>query len=136
MTDAEAVHSRREAFWHFLRYITAGSMAVSVQFALLTVCVEMAGILPTMSSAIGYICGASTNYVLQYYFTFRATGQHLRTFLIYVAVNLFTLCINLVIFWLLTNAFGIWYVISQAVAVCVVVFVNFYIHRRWTFRHR
>ncbi|MCB1134828.1 MAG: GtrA family protein, partial [Chlamydiia bacterium] len=126
----------RETFLHFLRYIMAGTVAVSVQFAVLTFCVEVLRIFPTVSSAIGYVCGCSTNYVLQYYFTFKAKGDHLNTFLTYVAINVCTLCINLFIFWFLTDIWGLWYVFSQVFAIMVVVFVNFYLNRRFTFRHR
>lgn len=133
---AQRPRSRREAAVHFIRYVMAGSVSVSVQFLVLTTLVEYLRLNPTLSSACGFIAGASTNYLLQYYFTFRARGNHLHTIPKYMAVNSTTLMINLGIFWTLTNILGLWYVASQACAICLVVSINFYLNRRWTFKHR
>lgn len=126
---------KERALTHFIRYVIAGTLAVSVQFSILTLLVEVFSILPTLASGVGFICGCSTNYMLQYYWTFRSKGDHFSTACKYALVNSITLCINLLIFWTLTNLLGVWYIISQGMAICVVVFINFFANRHFTFQH-
>lgn len=132
----ELIRKRDEALVHFVRYVLAGTCAVTVQFVVLTVLVELVRLNPTLSSGCGFVAGCSTNYFLQYYFTFKAQGKHLHTIPVYVMVNIVTLLVNLIVFWSLTNLFGLWYVLSQVVAIGCVVCINFFANRRWTFRHR
>jgi len=104
----------------FIRYCLSGSVAVIAHFSVLVVAVELFSANPTLSTALGFLCGTIVNYLLQYHWTFRATGKHHHVFLRYCIVNAFTMSLNVLIFWTLTELVGLWYFYSQFCATGVV----------------
>ncbi len=117
----------------YFKYGIAGSIAVGVNYIVLSLLVELFGVNPTLSSGIGFLTGVLVNYNLQYYFTFRSKHRHRHIFPKYLLVVILSLSLNVAIFWVLTVPLGIWYIYSQAIALICVSFVTFTINRRLIF---
>ena len=43
--------------------------------------------------------------------------------------------VNLGLLYILTDIFGIWYILSQGIAIAVSITNNFFLHRYWTFKN-
>ena len=119
----------------FIRYVAAGSLAAIAHFAVLWALVEWFDVYATYASAIGFCVAIFVNYSLQYYWTFRAAGPHAVLFLRYLVVTLSMLGVNTLLFWILNEAAGVYYLIAQVIATGCVMILNFTINRRYTFAY-
>ena len=43
--------------------------------------------------------------------------------------------VNLGLLYILTDVFGVWYILSQGIAIAVSITNNFFLHRYWTFKN-
>lgn len=115
------------------RYGVAGSIAVAVWIAVLVLMVEVFSLNETLASAIGFICATPVNYTLQKIYVFKsAVGMESR-FLIYCAITVTTLGINTLLFWLIHNYTTLHYTVVQIITTIIIVFMNYYAHRTFTF---
>lgn len=124
---------RRDVLSQAVRYGIAGSVAAATLFAVLALLVEVFGIMETLASAIGFVCGVVVNYTLQHRFVFARARGHGLYFPRYLAVTAGTLALNTALFWLLSSGLGIFYLASQVITIGVVVPINFAINRSFTF---
>ena len=115
------------------RYLISGGSSVVVQFGVLTLLVEQFQVDPTISSAAGFLLGCIVNYLMFYYWTFKANGKHIVVAARYSIVTSFTLLLNIFIFWTLTEPLKVWYLFSQVFATGAVATINFLINRHYTF---
>lgn len=120
-------------FVQFVRYAACGGMSAAVHIAVLVMLVEWWQVPSAMASSIGFASAIPVNYLLQHRFVFHGTGRHLTSFSRYVAVTLLSMGLNLALYWLFVFGIGIQYVLGQALAIGVVVLVNFTINRHFTF---
>lgn len=116
-----------------IRYWSVGVICFSIQFIVLICLVELGGLNPTLSSAIGSICAYIVNYWLLYYWTFRSKAKHHIASMMFLMVTTFGIAINLLIFWSLTEVAQVWYPISQFIATICSSLFNFAAHRKYTF---
>ena len=56
----------------FGKFLLVGGFATALQYAVLAVLVQTAGIDPVLASSIGYLVSALANYELNYRLTFRS----------------------------------------------------------------
>jgi len=115
------------------RYVISGAAAAGLHFLVLIGLVEVFGINPTFSSAVGFCSAIIVNYSLQYHWTFSSTTTHFKAFSRYLFVTLAMLGVNTLIFWSSITVLRMHYLVAQALAISVVFFLNFRINRRYTF---
>lgn len=116
-----------------VRYGLSGTAAAVTLLAVLTLLVEVFGIMETLASAIGFACAVVVNYTLQHRFVFARARGHTLYFPRYLAVTMGTLALNTALFWVLSSGLGIFYLASQAITIGVIVPINFAINRSFTF---
>jgi len=117
-----------------IRYLASGGIACIANFATLALLVEIFKVHPSIGSWTGFITGAVINYILQYYWTFQSSGDHLIVFSKFALAVTATSFLNTGIFWISYHLFGVWYILSQMIALICVVPINFQINKRFTFR--
>lgn len=117
----------------FVRYIISGFSSVMVQFGLLALLVEQLHFGPLISSGIAFVISCLVNYLMLYYWTFKARTNHVIATLKYSMVTLFGLLINLMIFSFLMDQLHLWYLISQTFATLFVSLITYIINRSFTF---
>lgn len=123
-----------QALKSFLSYISVGAICVAAHFCILVFFVEYLKLNPTLSSGIGFVLASSLNYLLQRKLTFRSDMDHYRAFTRYCMVTTLTMCLNILLFWTLTEAMGIYYLFAQAQVTIVIAILNFLINRHFTFK--
>ncbi|MFT3804218.1 MAG: GtrA family protein [Burkholderiaceae bacterium] len=117
----------------FSRFLGVGLAATALQYVVLLAGVEWGGVEAVYASALGFLCGAVLNYLLNRSYTFRSQVSHARgaaRFLVVVALGL---AANVLLMWLLNGYFGWNYVLAQIVTTGLVMLWNFVGHSLWTF---
>ena len=117
----------------FAKYFISGSVAAIIHFSILALLVEVCNADPTLSTSLGFCVGTAFNYLLQYYWTYSASGDHRKVFLIYILVTLSMLCVNALLFWIQVELIGVHYLLAQFAATGVVMVMNYVINTKYTF---
>ena len=117
----------------FGRFFLVGGFSTALQYLILLALVQAGGVDPVVASSVGYVLSALANYDLNYRLTFRSRVPYLGGMLRYALVMTTGLLLNGAIMAAGTKVLGIHYLVAQVVATIVVLFWNFYAHRRWTY---
>jgi putative flippase GtrA len=120
----------------FGRHQLASVAATAVDYAVMIVCVSLAGLGPVAGTILGASSGAITNFALGRYFTFRADGDTMfgQAFR-YGLVSAMSLVWNATGEHLLAVMLGIQYIIARLIVGTLVGFVwNFPMHRYFVFK--
>lgn len=117
----------------FSRFLLVGGTATALQFGLLIVFVEAAGLPPVFSSAASYTISAVYNYLMNNTLTFKSTKKHIETFPKFAIVVFIGVNVNTLLFAAFLQIIGI-YVIAQCGAVVGTVLVNYVLHKYWIYR--
>lgn len=117
----------------FIRYTISGGLAAIVHFLTLIALVEISAVDATLASATGFCLAVIVNYNLQYHWTFKSSGSHKTIFTRYVVITFLMLGVNTLIFWVLYELQGVMYLLAQAIATAIVMFMNFTINKKYTF---
>jgi putative flippase GtrA len=125
--------SLRSLLLQICRYAVSGGAAAATHLAVLIALVEVFALPATPASAAGFAGAMPVNYLLQHHYVFHSASQHVVTFPRYLGVTLATLALNTLVFWLLAEMLGIFYVASQVLTICIIVPVNFVLNRLFTF---
>lgn len=115
------------------RYLVGGGTGAVVIFILLALMVEIFHFPPLVATTISFVIGSLVNYTLQYYWTFKADGPHRVMLTRYALVTLVTMSLNTGLFWAFTEVLGIHYIIAQALSIGLIIGVNFFINKHYTF---
>jgi putative flippase GtrA len=117
----------------FMRYSIAGFAAAATHLAVLAGLVQLMQAPKPMASAVGFCCAIPVNYLIQHRFVFGRTGGHTIYFTRYMTVTLILLAVNVIIFSLLTQIIGVFYVFAQILVIGIVFVLNFLVNRTFTF---
>jgi dolichol-phosphate mannosyltransferase len=140
LTIYTATHHDRPAYKEFervLKFLCVGVTGVVVNIGLLYILTEYAGIFYLVSSLVGIEASIISNFILNDLWTFNdIPGKHSKTkrFLRFHVVSITGLIINMVTLALLTEVFGVWYIVSSLVGILLAFTWNFTVNRRitWT----
>jgi dolichol-phosphate mannosyltransferase len=123
----------------FIKFCLVGASGVGVNMGLLWLLTEVGGLFYLLSAAISIETSIITNFLLNNYFTFADRRQPgikslLNLLLKFNLVSLAGLGINLGILWLLTEALGIFYLLSNLVGIAAATLWNYLVNNWWTWR--
>lgn len=109
------------------RYFFVGGTAFAVDFGLLWVLTECAGLHYLLSAALSFAAGLTVNYLLSVWWVFNdhVLRSRILEFAIYVAIGVIGLCFNEAIIWWATEKMNFYYLSSKIVATAMVFFWNF-----------
>lgn len=116
----------------FSFFFIAGASSALMQFFVLISLVELFFVKPIIASIFGYLGGASINYLLNHYITFKGVSPHRKALLRFSINSFFCFCLNFSMMYFLLAYYP--YILSQVLTAIVILVWNFLIHRYWTFR--
>jgi dolichol-phosphate mannosyltransferase len=130
---------RKGELWRFLKFCAVGLSGVLVNIGLLWLLTEFAGLFYLLSAAISIESSIISNFVLNDYFTFRdrrspQAKSFLSRLLKFNLVSLAGLGINMAVLWLLTEVFGIYYLLSNLCGIAVATLWNYLVNTWWTWK--
>ena len=130
---------RKGELLRFFKYCLVGGGGVLVNMGLLWLLTEFVGLFYLLSAAISIETSILSNFTLNDYLTFpdrRSRGA--RHFLMRLAkfnlVSLAGLGLNLGVLWLLTNVFGVYYLLSNLCGIAVATLWNYMANFWWTWK--
>ena len=125
----------------FIKFCIVGASGFCVNLGLLAIFVEVAGMHKVWAQIPSYQISILTNFMFNEFWTFsdrRTPG--LKSFLIRaVKFNLVSQVgwgINISVYYVALNAAGIYYIVSQIIAVAVATMWNFFSNLIWTWRQK
>jgi putative flippase GtrA len=110
------------------RYTFVGGIAFGVDFSLLFLLTEFAGIHYLLSAAISFSVGLVTNYILSIIWVFKTRNISNRylEFIIFGIIGIVGLGMNELIIWSFTEYLHFYYLVSKIVSTLVVYLWNFF----------
>jgi putative flippase GtrA len=115
------------------RYGMVGGTAFLIWIFVLVFLVELFGVDEVLASAIGFIIATPINYILQKLYVFKAAANLGSRFYVYCVITVAALGVNIMLFWVLMNATNIHYTLAQIITATVIMFMNYYVNRTYTF---
>ena len=115
-------------FIQLFRYTFVGGFAFIVDFALLFVLTEYAGIHYLVSAAIALTAGLIINYLLSIVWVFdkRRVVNKSVEFTLFAAIGVVGLGLNELFIWVFTEFAGLYYLFSKIVSTAIVYLWNFF----------
>ena len=126
-SDGVGVSVRR-----FVRYAAVGAVATAVHYAVLVGCVEASLLPPWWAAALGAWAGAQVAFAGNACFTFAGAPVTFAAWLRFQIVAVLGALISFAIVKLGVGA-GLHYLLAQAIATLVSLFVTYEVNRRWSF---
>lgn len=117
----------------FARFTGVGAVGTAAHYLTLFILVDFFGANAVVASSAGYLIGAVTNYLLNYYFTFRSDKPHGTTAVKFLVIAVAGFFLNAGIMWLFTEMVTLHYLLAQLLATALVLVWNFGANDRWTF---
>ena len=130
-------------FKRFMKFASVGTLGAVVDFSVLNLLVLGFNVPKEYANVVSVTCAISSNFIWNRLWTFPESRERpLRTqFGKFALVNLFGLAINQFVFIVTDELFFArfldhpWdYNAAKAMAIIVVLFWNFFVNRRWTYR--
>ena len=130
---------RKGELRRFLKFCAVGLSGVLVNMGLLWLLTEMVGFPYLVSAAFSIETSVISNFVLNDYFTFPdrrlpKAKSFLNRLLKFNLVSLAGLAINMGILWLFTEAFGIYYLLSNLCGIAAATLWNYLVNTWWTWK--
>ena len=135
MLRAPNIRAARRSDWsELLRFCVVGASGYLVNLVVFSLLVHAADVHYILAAVGAFVVAWTNNFVLNKFWTFQrhelpAMQQAAR----YLAVSLVALGLNLIVLEVLVST-GSPEVPAQAIAIAVVMPVNFLLNRRWSFR--
>ena len=120
----------------FCIYAGIGGIGTIGHYATLVLLVQAIHFDPVVATTIGFIAGALINYLLNYRLTFNSNKRHRETLTKFFSVAGLGTVINTAIMSAGINMFDIHYLIIQVLATCIVLVLNFFANKYWTFANK
>ena len=124
----------KKSFGRFLGFVAAGGSATIINYALFAV-LYWAGLNYLVASAIGYVSGIAVSFTINKRLVFTDSTTQPRQFLRYTAIYLVALLAQLGLLEAGVRL-GLDPLIANAIALVIVVVVNFFVIRRYVFTTR
>ena len=117
----------------FVGFTGTGAIATSIQYVLLLLLAEVAGISPVLASALGYGTSSVANYLMKYHWVFDSHYAHWRTAPRYALISAIGLSVNTGLMALGTQYTDWHYLVVQVLVTGIVLVWNFAANAIWTF---
>jgi len=131
-----SLYARSGELLRFLKFCTVGTIGAVVNLLVLYALTEF-GVFYLLSGLAGIEAGLLSNFVFNRSWTYKDRGTRgLRSVLTALyrdhAVRFVGIMLNLIILWLLTSLFGVYYLISQLIGITVGMLWNYGGNQWWT----
>lgn len=118
-------------FIQLLRYTIVGGIAYIVDFGLLFLLTEYAGLHYLLSATISFIAGLVVNYLISREWVFGSSklSNQWAEFAIYAFIGIIGLVLNLALLYVFTEWLNIYYLLSKIFTAALVMLWNFFARR-------
>lgn len=119
----------------FIKFCVVGGSGVIVDFSVTYLLKEKARINKYIANSLGFICAATSNYILNRIWTFASTDPHITTqYFKFLGISVIGLIINNSIIYLLNDKLKINFYFSKLCAIGAVTVWNFLMNYYFNFK--
>lgn len=119
-------------FAEIMRFVMTGGLATLSHWLTMALLI-LAGMLPSLATAIGALVGAVVNYLMQKAYTFRSSRSHRVALPRYVAACIVLWLANLLLFMLLHRLFYVPVMPAQFLTTGFVALLSYWLYRGMVF---
>lgn len=129
------LHYKKDIIKEFFKFAVVGFIGTFVNLIILYLLTEKVGIYYIFSAIISFIFAMTINFVLNKFWTFGETIELdiRKKYFQFSLVSVSALLVNLFFLYFFTEVFGIYYLISQVLAIGIALVINFLGNKIWTF---
>jgi putative flippase GtrA len=121
--------------WKFIKFCAVGFSGMVIDFGTTWLLKEKLGINKYIANSTGFILAASSNYLVNRYWTFHSVNPRIATeYLSFISISLIGLAINNLVIYILNGRMKMNFYLSKLFAVGVVTLWNFFMNYLITFR--
>ncbi len=126
---------KKNVIGEFFKFVIVGGIGTIINILILYLLTEKAGIYYLISAIISFIVAMTSNFVLNKVWTFKENIKFnaRKKYLQFCLVSVLALLVNLFFLYFFTEIFGIYYIVSQILAIGIALFINFLGNKIWTF---
>ncbi|OFX80985.1 MAG: glycosyl transferase family 2 [Bacteroidetes bacterium GWE2_29_8] len=117
----------------FIKFCIVGFSGLVIDFGVTYLFKEKAKFNKYIANAIGFICAASSNYVINRIWTFQSHGQIIRQYLSFVSISAVGLLINTLILMYLVKKMKQNFYVAKFISILIVTIWNFCLNLLITF---
>ena len=127
---------RRKVIDEFFKFGLVGFLGTLINLLILYVFTEFVGIYYLVSAIIAFFVAMTSNFILNKIWTFKEPIKLNvgKKYLQFSLVSVVALFVNLFFLYVFTEFLGIYYLISQVLAIGVSLIINFLGNKIWTFK--
>ena len=118
----------------FVMYIVSGVASVATHYAFMIAVVELMAWRELFATSVGFMVGAITKYVMNYFLAFKSEEPHGKAIPRFAVMLLSLFAANAGIFWALHDQYKLHYIVAQVITTGFLVPVGYVINRYWVFR--
>lgn len=126
---------KKKVMNEFFKFAIVGGIGTLINLAILYLLTEEAGFHYLLSAVISFLFAMTSNFILNKIWTFKE-NMHFdirKKYIQFSFVSVFALLVNLIFLYIFTDIFGIYYIISQILAIGTALIINFLGNKIWTF---
>lgn len=124
---------KRDDVIQFVKFCIIGAGNTLINLAVLYFLTSIFGWYYLLSEILAFTAGTVNSFVWNSVWTFKSRTRHVRKYFKFLAINVVSLGVNLLILYLLTNLLEVHYLLSELVASFASLVVNFAGNKMWTF---
>jgi putative flippase GtrA len=120
----------------FLKFAIVGLINTVIHLIVLFILTEFFSIWYVLSSLIAFLVAVTNSFIMNTLWTFRKNIKH-KTVMKYwkfFIVSVITALFNLFFLYIFTEFVGLWYMLSQFIAIVLTLMMNFIGNKFWTFK--
>jgi dolichol-phosphate mannosyltransferase len=120
----------------FIKFSLVGASNTLIHLAILYILTEYLGFYYLLASFIGFVIAVTNSFILNTLWTFKKDIKEKVGFRYskFFTISVIAALINISLLYIITEYFGIWYILSQIIATSVSLIVNFIGNKIWTFK--
>lgn len=113
-----------------VKFLTIGASGAVLSLTILFTCTEFIGLHYLLSYGIAIVIVVTTNYILNSIWTFNDKKSSFAGLGKYAMVSLGTLALRELMLFVLTDIFGLWYMLGACIVISITCLMNFGLSRR------
>ena len=117
-----------------IRFGLTGILATLTHVAAFVLLVELALLRPVFAAVPAFLTAVGVSYVLNYRWTFTATGPHRLLLPRFVLVSVTGLVLNLLITYLFVDLWELWYGFALLTIIMVIPLATYLLSKFWVFQ--
>lgn len=126
---------KKNVIKEFFKFVSVGLVGTFLNISFFYYLTEYAGIYYMISAVFAFLVVVTSNFIFNKIWTFKEKLKEsvLKKYALFYSVSITALLVNLLFLFVFTEIFGMYYVISQILAIGIALTINFMGNKIWTF---